>query len=555
MFLYFLSSVDANSSVQSNLRVLSETMHRRATTLALYNIPTFAVAFTLPVDPSKTISDISVIVKDVTQNYLKNYFIESLADTQTTLRDLQSVDLEISIKQTTTALSTGLQYYSELYGSAAFIEPSSNQPTLAQAQELMQNLVSNAFAINSLRVYNESMHDSLPGLENLVVDSELQLTANQPLSQGQNSQSTGWSEAEIVFLGFLVLFLVCSVSLISLYIRLDMRHKRYSRPMIIYDGEARDAYIGRNINKQASQSNDDSADNECGGNDYLLPVPEIEECSKPRRYIATSNPFELLYGASFLHSDKNRIEQKNVKPKKKKQTSNITPMLAIFEEEHEHGDSIHSVSSWDGGIASYLMRSLPSSMPWTTTKTPEVVKDEDMPFPYRDFPRHDGSPCVIYSPKDEIQLEFGPAAPGTVIDVNTNTTLLAERISSESPSLSNSYHSMNNSQHSAGSVDNFVDKLEALMLLKYKQYQERTKMEQERLERKKERDLKRALPPSENVVDLLVEPVSKEMTVSASPEPSIVTPEKFDCTPTINVSPADVTKMTEEEEQPEGVFT
>ena len=228
-------------------------------------------------------------------------------------------------------------------------------------------------------------------------------------------------------------------------------------------------------------------------------------------------------------------------------------MLAIFEEEHEHGDSMHSASSWDGGVASFLMRSLPTSMPWTT-KTPEVVKDQDMPFPYRDFPRHDGSPCVIYSPKDEIQIEFGPAAPGTVIDVTTNTTLLIERISSEPHSLSNSYHSMNNSQHSAGSVDNFVDKLETLMLLKYKQYKERTKMELERLERKRERDLKRASPPSENVVDLLVEPVSKELVVSALPEPSIVTPEKIDCSPTVNVSPANVSKMTEGEEQPEGVF-
>ena len=521
--------------------------------MALYNVPPFAVAFTLPDNPSPTISKISATVKEVTQNHLKDYFLRSQLDRETTLQDLQSVDLEISIKQSTTSLSTGLQYYAELYGSAAFSEPSSNQPTLAQAKDLMQHLVSNAFAIDSILVYNESMTKLLSGLESLVVDTDLQLTTDQTLDKGQNSQSPGWSNAEIVFLSFLMLFVVCSVSLISLYIRLDMRHKRYSRPEIIYDDDARNAYIGRNINKQTLQPNGDPEANECGGNDCLVPVPEIEEQPALRRYIATSNPFELLYGASFLHSENTRIQQKKVKPKKKKQTASITPMLAIFEEEHEHGDSMHSASSWDGGVASFLMRSLPTSMPWTT-KTPEVVKDQDMPFPYRDFPRHDGSPCVIYSPKDEIQIEFGPAAPGTVIDVTTNTTLLIERISSEPHSLSNSYHSMNNSQHSAGSVDNFVDKLETLMLLKYKQYKERTKMELERLERKRERDLKRASPPSENVVDLLVEPVSKELVVSASPEPSIVTPEKIDCSPTVNVSPADVSKMTEGEEQPEGVF-
>ena len=287
----------------------------------------------------------------------------------------------------------------------------------------------------------------------------------------------------------------------------------------------------------------------------IVPVSLLDQHPPPRRYISTSNPFELLYGASFMHSEKHKVEKKKASHKKK-QTANIKPMLSITEEEQEHGDSIHSTTEWDGGVTSYLLR----NMPWSS-KAPEPAKEPDSyPFAFRDFPRHDGTPCLMYTPKEEEQVEFAPAAPGTVIDATTDVTMIIECIPSTSQhSLSKSMHSLSNSVHSTGSVDNFVDRLESLMVLKYKQFEERSRMEEERLQNKREREAKRATPaaPVEAtpVVDLLDTgaPVVQVVEPPASP-PSLVPPEKMS-SPAGSISPADVTKITEGEEvQSGGVF-
>ena len=82
----------------------------------------------------------------------------------------------------------------------------------------------------------------------LVVNTDLKAfvpTRTAASSTPDNNNTTrlaGWSTAEIVFLSFLLFFLVASLSLISLYIRLDHRHKSRSRqPADMYHDEARDA--------------------------------------------------------------------------------------------------------------------------------------------------------------------------------------------------------------------------------------------------------------------------------------------------------------------------
>jgi hypothetical protein len=290
-----------------------------------------------------------------------------------------------------------------------------------------------------------------------------------------------------------------------------------------------------------------------------------------------------------MHSEKPVVEKKKASPKTKQTTTNIKPMLSITEEEQEHGNSTHSATEWDGGVTSYLLR----NMPWSLKAPAEPTKEPDnYPFAFRDFPRHDGTPCVMYKPNEEEQVEFSPAAPGTVIDATTDVKMIIDCIPSTSQhSLSRSMHSLGNSVHSIGSVDNFVDRLENLMVLKYMQYKERSQMEEERLQRKRERDAQREKPATATattgpvevtppVVDLLdtgvggggdddapVELQSSLVlldTTSASvvqavveppsSPPSTVPPEKMN-SPTGSISPADVTKITEgEEEQSGGVF-
>ena len=246
----------------------------------------------------------------------------------------------------------------------------------------------------------------------LVVNTDLKAfvpTRTAAWSTPDNNNTTrlaGWSTAEIVFLSFLLFFLVVSVSLILLYIRLDHRHKSRSRqPADMYHDEARDAYIGRNTNDKVFQRNGDPEQNGTGGNVNIVPVSMLDQHPPLRRYISTSNPFELLYGASFMHSEKPVVEKKKASSKTKQTTTNIKPMLSINEEEQEHGNSMHSATEWDGGVTSYLLR----NMPWSLKAPLEPTKEPDnYPFAFRDFPRHDGIPCVMYKPNGEEQVEFSP---------------------------------------------------------------------------------------------------------------------------------------------------
>jgi len=544
LLLITASGTRATSSLASPW---SDSTNRRTQTLALYNVPPFAVSFTLPYDSSQILSQVSKILKENIEAYLKDYFSISSIRSQTTLQGLQTVDLKINLKESKTAVSTQHQYYAELYGTMVFTD-SVNRPSSTPADEFIRIFVTEALQTDFSK-FKASVTRSFPSVENLSVDVNLQNFATPTASTP--SSLSGWSQAEIMFLSFLIFFLLCSISLISFYIRLDQRQKRYSRPESMYDDEARDAYIGRNINDQILQRNGDP---QCNGSDgNAVPVAVASDQPATRRYIATSNPFELLYGASFLHSDKPSVERKKVKSKKKRiPTSAIKPMLPITEEEQENNDSMHSTSSWEGGVAAFLFRNLPSAMPWAT-KPPEAVQEQSFPFAFRDFPRHDGTPCLMYNPKegDEEQVEFGPAAPGTIISNSTQMSLIIEcNMSAEQNTLANSMHSLN----STGSVDNFVDKLEALMVLKQKQYEERTKMEQERLERKRERDSKRqgsSPQPLQRAVDLL----DNQIVEPAPPSPihTVVSPENVNFSPAVSLSPGDITKMMEQDPV-EGTF-
>lgn len=104
---------------------------------------------------------------------------------------------------------------------------------------------------------------------------------------------------------------------------------------------------------------------------------------------------------------------------------------------------------------------------------------EDELVVYRDFPRHDGTPCVMYTPKDEVDWNYMPQT--------LKVSQSAYQTDDVDDNLSHSSLSQSSSMGSSmvAGIDNFVDKLERLVASRSRQYQERVKMERERLERRK----------------------------------------------------------------------
>jgi hypothetical protein len=129
----------------------------------------------------------------------------------------------------------------------------------------------------------------------------------------------------------------------------------------------------------------------------------------PKRYVQPDSPFELLYGASFSHRDAaivakahrtkgSRNRSVKVSGKKIKKRAPLKPMQPITED-HEDAGNESFLPQFVSNISSYIkdMNPFPPA-----DRVPSEEKKEDL-FVYRDFPRHDGTPCVMFTTVDNVE--------------------------------------------------------------------------------------------------------------------------------------------------------
>jgi len=92
---------------------------------------------------------------------------------------------------------------------------------------------------------------------------------------------------------------------------------------------------------------------------------------------------------------------------------------------------------------------------------------------YRNFPRNDGTPCVMYSPKDDIEWNYTPQI--------LKTLSLASEDDDGNDSLLHSSSAQSSSMVSSmvAGIDNFVDKPKRLIAPGSHQYQERVKVDKD----------------------------------------------------------------------------
>jgi len=194
-------------------------------------------------------------------------------------------------------------------------------------------------------------------------------------------------------------------------------------------------------------------------------VPILGENGE-RRYVAPNDPTGLMYGASHLHAERRVVERqhktRSSKPSMKLQ--NVRPMMTLPED-----SPIDSVMTWVKSVSTQLFAS------------PSEPTEPEPQFAFKDFPRHDGTPCLMYNPN---------ASPLQRKQEEEQFSIEMGQLESGVPSSGSQHGLPNNSQHSAsstGSLEVFIDRLENLYALKKRQYEQRKEMEDERQKRSMER--------------------------------------------------------------------
>ena len=440
------------------------------------------------------LSQAAVELKDITSQYLHDFF-KGRANSPTNTA-LHGVELQVSARQ-----SSLDNVWAEVYGTVAFIEPPAGQ-TKASAEtvhETLKQWVAQAFDLSNLAIYKQRLQapstqsDILIGVTTLSIDASIDASVNAPNqpwepipNPNQQNEEGAWSTAEFIMLGILLLFLCTAAFAIFVYYKVSSQN---NKPPLYVDTSTMDGTFPRSpsagIPHVSLQSSSHLPTNGSGGDPQIIPVGQQQG---GRLYVKSTNPFEYLYGASFLHN-----ERKSRGTVPQSPSNHIRPMLNNSEDELVQESPNHSAH---GGISSWFQNTA-ASINSFLNKSEHSIQNQDHPFVYRDFPRHDGTPCLIYSHKEgDTPTSSAPISPASPPSVETISSpdKQSQFADDGSPTTAKKNHAaLNKSNHS---VDDFVQKLENLMRMKRRQFQQRQEMFLEKERRKAERRSRRNPAPS-----------------------------------------------------------
>lgn len=350
----------------------------------------------------------------------------------------------------------------------------------------------------------------------------------------------GLSNKEISTIAVMAFFLVGLVGFIFMYMKREYHHGHgHSGPSRIpRSDEDNDPYSPAALRRNKNgflEFHDEWGSDSVGEEDGVYPVGVGTPPVSSRRYVNPDNG-QVMYGASYTPPETEQVrahyaaQQRNQSKKKtKRNLTLISPMMTVVEEEppplppsrfselprsrngHQLGstnDSQMYANQQGGGLMSSLPPALnivqnvssffesvtggPSPNAGRQSITsPTGVESFIPPVPYKDFPRNDGTPCVIFSDTEEessngweLSTELRERKALTAMSVEVGMSGVRE--SGNSTSSRNQIEEDEPIITEEGIVD-FVGKLEHLMTLKARQYAERVKMEQERAERAERR--------------------------------------------------------------------
>lgn len=245
-----------------------------------------------------------------------------------------------------------------------------------------------------------------------------------------------------------------------------------------------------------------------------------------RDYTIPSNPFELIYSAftepkTFAASPHGAFSapRRAIPP----HTQNIAAMRPFDEEEEMDGDGEeHLEQPWTSQTTGYrpissIWRNLTNMWDYDSmrprmdedgivNRTPQQSMDMELQtvnfgyedetyydFPFKDFPRHDGTPCLIFNdgalltPKQRELFEIGSPTKDDEMNIPVSDLdfqrMLAQQ-GDESPDSSMIESPFNDEE---SNMTDFKEKLGRLMQQKYRQYEKKAIVEKHQERRAKER--------------------------------------------------------------------
>ena len=281
--------------------------------------------------------------------------------------------------------------------------------------------------------------EKIPSVESVLVDTNLS-TFNSPIAiptvNTVIEDESSMNDADEIKGGSSAITVSMSVALIALVVGLFAYVRRdqlsYKKGNLLIENDEQSEFseedgFGRLLGElELDEDSYASFDDEDGI--QFVPVPakiDEEQADKatralkdediqPRRFVKPGSPFELLYGASFSHRDHTKVakahgakykQPKSIKVsgKRIRKKAPLKPMVSINEGDEEEArpqTSEYFFPQFMSSLSSFLKEKTTTSNPDPTTE--DCEQEESEPFVYRDFPRHDGSPCVLFTDVENV---------------------------------------------------------------------------------------------------------------------------------------------------------
>ena len=416
-------------------------------TLDLYTLKPFAVSITssaIQNADSLPLESIGYALKTVTEKYLKQFFDGSIMHQDSPLQAVHSVDLKVSVRRSSQRRHLQEGLWAEMYGEAAFLD-TETPPSRDEAESFLATLIEGAFSGPLLDVYKQRIEASgefhLQNIVDIKVTTNLDDATPTLVAQaGDGADSGGLSPLGSSLLAVMLLF-ICISSVFFYHRVVKQRNKKTLYPQ--QDGH--DFYGSHNLACMAERGMH----------------PSNKEHDR-RSYSTRTFPLEAAW-ATLTNSTRNLT---------------LTQQEPFQEDDRDVVDHhIHRSGPYtpqEGGSLASWVRSLSSS--FQTKKEEEEIQfmtcgENGKSFIYKDFPRHDGTPCLIYNPDHLSPRERANSSNR----VRANSSIWA----------STSPVSEDIVAPEEEDVDSFVDRLEQLMVLRHEQYLERCSAEWERERRRK----------------------------------------------------------------------
>jgi hypothetical protein len=555
---------------------------------AMYNIPGFAVEFTTrdTADVSKSMGESSLTfpIQTITQEFLTEEFVQEIEslpeDSSVMYKHLAEVNLQVTLAYSSTkAMESHIALIAEMYGTVAFTEPSdttSPKPSNTEVFESFGTFLESIFA-KKRDLYLRTLVQSDQALLREIVSLEIKTNYNAGSRSGDviSQSSSGMSSMERAMISAMVILGVMGVGWMCLFFA---QRRRYQKSMILEE-ELRQVHDRERIDGgldsvQHGGDGLEKTDKYLSKHRHDLYEAEVGNSRSVdvfgRNYTIPANPFGYIYSAfqppNFYGNNNATTGDEGLQPSPRGaftprgsvrdlQAGNIaasaertpfdeidlsspTPEKVSLSPGYSHLSNIwRNVSNmWDDSRYRQEHEGLmyqhdePRSVEWMTFQKEE----EDHNLVFQDFPRKDGTPCLIFeddhisekanhgifsigdielSPPKNIEEQeerrvFPPpqdAASDEILSdeaflnlLNVNDASSVEHISSFEDEFS---------VNSDVKSPEFKHRLSSLFSERYRQYEKRTiverhqqkrKMERERERRERQKDMHRELEAIES---------------------------------------------------------